>query len=176
MGGMSIVASLLRKNARFAERFRLAGLPAAPASGVAILTCMDARLDVLRMLGLQLGDAHVVRNAGARASEDAIRSLVASATLGDTREILVIHHTRCAMRSVTNEELQERVTELTGADATGVEFTPPLTDLRESVWEDVRRIATARFIPAEVSVSGLIYDVDTGKLELVVDPSRARVG
>ncbi len=80
------------------------------------------------------------------------------------------------MRSVTNEELQERVAELTGADATGIEFAPPLADIRASVWEDVRRITTARFVPTDVVVSGLIYDVDTGKLDLVVDPTRARVG
>ena len=173
---MTIVSSLLQRNARFAEGFRAGGLPAIPARGLAILTCMDARLDVLRLLGLELGDAHVIRNAGARASEDAIRSLVASTVLGEVREIVVIHHTRCAMRSVTNEELQERVAELTGADATGIEFAPPLADIRASVWEDVRRIATARFVPTDVVVSGLIYDVDTGKLELVVDPTRARVG
>src|SRR5688500_18425839 len=137
---MSIVTRLLESNATFAEEFHSGGLPAAPASGLAILTCMDARLDVLRLLGLELGDAHVVRNAGARASQDAIRSLVATTTLGEVREIVVIHHTRCAMRSVTNEELQERVSKLTGADASGVEFTPPLTDLHASVWEDVRRI------------------------------------
>jgi carbonic anhydrase len=172
---MTVVNSLIESNARFAEGFRSGGLPAIPARGVAILTCMDARLDVLRMLGLELGDAHVIRNAGARASEDAIRSLVASTVLGEVREILVIHHTRCAMRSVTNEELQQRVAKLTGADAAGIEFAPPLADLRASVWEDVRRIATARFITVEVAVSGLIYDVDTGKLELVVDPTVARV-
>jgi len=91
-----VVHRLLENNGRFAAAFHSGGLPPVPSAGVAVLTCMDARLDVLRMLGLELGDAHVIRNAGARASEDAIRSLVASAALGDVREILVIHHTSAA--------------------------------------------------------------------------------
>jgi carbonic anhydrase len=173
---MPIVHRLMENNERFAAGFHSGGLPPIPASRLAVLTCMDARLDVLRLLGLELGEAHVIRNAGARASSDALRSLIASTVLGDVREFLVIHHTRCAMRSVTNEQLRLRVTELTGADASRVDFAPPLPDIRASVWEDVRRIATARYLPADVLISGLIYDVDTGKLELVVDPAHARVG
>jgi carbonic anhydrase len=114
-------------------------------------------------LGLDIGDAHVIRNAGGRASEDAIRSLIISSILLGTREFVVIHHTDCGMLTFTSQELQERLTEETGADASGMEFLT-FADLEESVVEDVHRIRESPFISDDIPVSGFVYDVRTGRL------------
>lgn len=157
---------MLEANRRYAERFDGGALPARPVRALVVLTCMDARLDPLPALGLALGDAHVVRNAGGRASEDAIRSLIVSTHLLGTREVVVIHHTGCGLEGVTDEELRTRVREATGADTSGLAFLP-FEDLEGSVREDVRRIRESPFLPPDVVVSGFVQDVRTGSLRRV---------
>jgi carbonic anhydrase len=127
---------------------------------------MDARLHPEKFLGLEVGEAHVIRNAGGRASEDAIRSLIISSRLLSTREFVVIHHTDCGMLTFTNKELQAKLQSDTGADASGIDFLP-FADLEESVREDVGRIRGSPFISKDIPVSGFIYDVRTGLLQEV---------
>src|SRR6185437_4302390 len=121
---MSVRSEMLDANARYAASFTKGDLPMPPGRKVAILTCMDARLDPAKFLGLQEGDAHVIRNAGGRASDDAIRSLVISQELLGTREVVVIHHVDCGMLSFQNAELQARLKERFGADASDIDFLP----------------------------------------------------
>lgn len=170
---ITVLRELLDANARYADAFDRGNLPGPPAKRLAVLTCMDARLDPLRFLGLDLGDAHVIRNAGGRASDDALRSLVISSHLLGTRECVVIHHTDCGMLTFTNEDLRRRLEEETGEDASSIDFLP-FRDLEESVREDVRRIAGSPFIPGDVTVSGFVYDVRTGRLRQVEAPRRVR--
>ena len=134
-----------------------------PARQVAVLTCMDARLHPEKFLGLNIGDAHVIRNAGGRASDDAIRSLIISSHLLGTREYLVIHHTDCGMLTFSNEDLQGKLKQDTGEDAGQIDFLP-FSDLEQSVRDDVQRIQTSPYIPEGIPVRGFVYDVRNGKL------------
>lgn len=163
---MSAVPALLAANRRYADRFDKGGLPSAPRRRLAILTCMDARLVPSRFLGLAEGDAHVISNAGGRASDDALRSLIISYKLLGTREFLVIHHTDCGAMSVDNRDLRGRLRRDTGADAAHIDFLP-FRDLDESVREDIATIRESPLIPDEISVRGLIYDVASGSLREV---------
>ena len=167
---MPLLNELLEANERFAEGFEKGDLPMPPARRLAVLACMDARLHPEKFLGLDIGDAHVIRNAGGRASDDALRSLIISSKLLGTREFVVIHHTDCGMLTFTTQELQRRLAEETGADASGIDFLT-FTDLEGSVGEDVRRISESPFMGQEVSVSGFVYDVRTGRLKEVVGPT-----
>src|SRR5262245_6510228 len=166
---MPVLNELLEANNQFAEGFEKGHLPMPPARQVAILACMDARLHPETFLGLDIGDAHVIRNAGGRASDDAIRSLIISSKLLGTREFVVIHHTDCGMLTFTSQELQQRLTEETGAEAR-IEFLT-FADLEESVVEDVLRIKESPFVADDIPVSGFVYDVRTGRLEEVVGPT-----
>ncbi len=163
---MSISEDLFRANEQYAGAFSYGDLPMPPARQLAVLTCMDARLHPGRFLGLGVGDAHVIRNAGGRASEDAIRSLVISQRLLGTNEVLVIHHTDCGMLTFSNENLVARLHQELGVDAAGWNFLP-FTDLEESVRDDVETIRRSELIPDEVQVTGAIYDVRTGRLRRV---------
>lgn len=163
---MSALPELRAANERYAASFTRGDLPMPPARRVAILTCMDARLDPAQFLGLQEGDAHVIRNAGGRASADALRSLIISQQLLGTREVVVIHHSDCGMLTFTNEELQGRLTAGSGADASGIDFLP-FSDLAQSVRDDVAAIRNSPFVPEDIPVSGFIYDVRTGRLQPV---------
>lgn len=160
---MSETGDLLAANERYAAAFERGDLPAPPAKHVAVLTCMDARIDPQQLLGLDLGDAHIIRNAGGRASDDALRSLVISSLLLGTREIMVIHHTRCGMATHSNAETRRKLRESTGADASGVDFLF-FQDLEDSVRDDVHRIRHSPLIASDVTVHGYIYDVQTGRL------------
>src|SRR3712207_1360118 len=121
---MSELPAILEANERYAVDFAKGELQARPARRLAVLTCMDARLDPARALGLAEGDAHVIRNAGGRVTGDAIRSLVISQQLLGTREVLVIHHTDCGMLTVSNEQLRDRLRQVLGADASAIDFLP----------------------------------------------------
>ncbi|MDQ3108124.1 MAG: carbonic anhydrase [Actinomycetota bacterium] len=156
--------ALLRDN----EAYQHSGFHAAlrtprPSGRLVILTCMDARLDLFRALGLEVGQAHVLRNAGGRASADAVRSLIISTHLLGTREIGVIHHTNCGLEGVTDAEVAER----TGV--TGVDFLA-FASVEDSVREDVEIVRTCGHFEDEVVVWGAIYDVDRGAIELIVEP------
>src|ERR671937_1966982 len=113
---MSTINQLLKANEAFADTFDRGDLPMPPARGIAVLACMDARLHPAKFLGLEIGDAHVIRNAGGRASDDAIRSLIISQRLLGTNEVLVIHHSDCGMLTFTNDDLRARLAQETGAD------------------------------------------------------------
>ena len=160
---MSTTEELLKNNRQYAGAFDQGGKPMPPARKVAILTCMDARLHPERFLGLEIGDAHVIRNAGGRASDDALRSLVISSQLLGTREYLVIHHSDCGMLTFSNDDLRSKLAADTGADASHIDFLP-FSDLEDSVRDDVRRIRESPFVPADILVTGYIYDVNTGAL------------
>ena len=163
---MSVIPELLAANARYADRFRGGDLPSPPARRVAVLTCMDARLVPHRFLGLEEGDAHVIRNAGGRASDDALRSLILSYKLLGTREFLVIHHTDCGMLGFDNEQLREQLRRDTGADASQIDFLP-FRDLDDSVRQDARAIRDSPLIPDAIAVRGFVFDVRTGRLREV---------
>lgn len=161
------IDEVLAANERYAAGFTKGSLPSPPALGLAVLTCMDARIDPARALGLKEGDAHVIRNAGGRASEDAIRSLVVSSHLLGTREFLVIHHTDCGMLTFTNDEIRDQIRQKLGADASQVDFLP-LTDLDTNVREDIEVIRSSPLLPRDISVRGFVYDVRNGRLREVV--------
>ena len=163
---MTELPALLAANQRYAATFTKGDLVAPPRRHVAILTCMDARLDPAKFLGLEEGDAHVIRNAGGRASEDALRSLIISANLLGTREFLVIHHTDCGLHTSTDEQIREQLHRTLNADASAIDFLT-FRDLDESVRQDVATIRSSPLIPKDVRVSGFVYDVRTGRLREV---------
>jgi len=168
----STTDSLLAANRTYASSFRKGDLPLPPARRVAIVTCMDARIDPAKALGLEEGDAHVIRNAGGRAHEE-LRSLVISEQLLGTREVVVIHHTDCGMLTFTDDELRGKVQKALGADATHIAFLP-FHDLDESVRADVAYLRSSPLIPKEIPVRGFVYDVRTGAVrEVPVDTEAA---
>ncbi|MBV9095610.1 MAG: carbonic anhydrase [Streptosporangiaceae bacterium] len=161
---MSVTDELLENNARYAEAFT-GPLPLPPARHLAVVACMDARLNVYAILGLDEGEAHVIRNAGGVITDDEIRSLAISQRLLGTREIMLIHHTDCGMLSFTDEGFKRAI-----QDETGIK--PPwsaeaFTDLAEDVRQSVARIDASPFIPHKDAVRGFIFDVATGKLSEV---------
>ena len=161
---MSEVPTFLKANERYAASFAKGHLPMPPGRRVAVVACMDARLDPARVLGLEEGDAHVVRNAGGRAA-DALRSLVISQQLLGTREVVVIHHTDCGMLTFTDDQLRQKVRDDLGAE-TDIAFLP-FSDLERSVREDVAEIRESRVLLKDVPVTGFVYDVRTGRLKQV---------
>ncbi|MCF7548760.1 carbonic anhydrase [Pseudonocardia sp. WMMC193] len=162
---MSVTDDLLANNARYAESFS-GPLPLPPARKVAVVACMDARLDVYRILGLQEGDAHVIRNAGGVVTEDEIRSLAISQRLLGTEEIILIHHTDCGMVTFTDDEFKTSILEDTGLrPAWAAEAFP---DADEDVRQSLARIRANPFVPRKDSVRGFVFDVATGKLNEVV--------
>ncbi|HVC32102.1 MAG TPA: carbonic anhydrase [Chloroflexota bacterium] len=164
---MSVREEMLDANARYAASFTKGTLPMPPGRKVAVLTCMDARLDPAKFLGLQEGDAHVIRNAGGRADEDAIRSLVISYKLLGTREFLVIHHVDCGMLTFTNEDLRHQLREDLGADASKIDFLP-FSDLDASVRTDVATLTSSPLIPKDIPITGYVYDVRSGRLRQIL--------
>ena len=163
---MSEIDRMLAANAEWAERFP-GSRDVRPARRVAVVACMDSRMPLFPMLGLEVGDAHVIRNAGGRVSEDAIRSLAISERLLGTTEVAVIHHTDCGMMTFQNEDLTAKIKEDLGVDASGRDFLP-FSDLEQSVRDDVQRIRDSELIPDDIPVTGAIYDVRTGELQEVV--------
>jgi carbonic anhydrase len=164
---MSASDEMMRANERFAETFDKSGRPSPPARRVAVLTCMDARMHPETFLGLDIGDAHMIRNAGGRASDDALRSLVISNRLLGTNEYLVIHHTDCGMLTFSNDDLRAKLADETGADASDIDFLP-FSDLDQSVRDDVARIRESPFLPDDITVTGYVYGVADGRLRKVV--------
>ena len=162
---MSVTDDLLANNARYAQSFH-GPLPLPPAKHVSVLACMDARLNVYAILGLNEGEAHVIRNAGGVVTDDEIRSLAISQRLLGTKEIVLIHHTDCGMLTFTDDEFKQTIQDETGLKpAWAVEsFTDLDTDVRQSI----NRITTSPYIPHTDQVRGFVFDVATGKLNEVV--------
>jgi carbonic anhydrase len=162
---MAVTDELLKTNARYAAGFTKSALPRVPAKRVAVLACMDARLDPARALGLEEGDAHVIRNAGGVVTDDAIRSLMLSQRLLDTHEIVLIHHTDCGMLTFAEETLKDQIHKETGV-------RPPFAleafaNLDEDVRESIERIKASPFIKRKDAVRGFVYDVASGRLREV---------
>jgi carbonic anhydrase len=162
---MSVTDELLQNNVAYAETFEKGDLPLPPARGVAVVACMDARLDVHNILGLREGDAHVIRNAGGVVTDDEIRSLTISQRLLGTREIILIHHTDCGMLTFSDDELKTQIHEDVGMKP---HFSmESFSDLEEDVRQSVARIQASPFIPHKDSVRGFVYEVETGRLREV---------
>jgi carbonic anhydrase len=159
-------AEFLAAAEQFQKSFELNTLSASPVRHVVVVTCMDARIDLFRLLGLEIGDAHILRNAGGRVTEDVVRSLVLSSHALGTREIVVIHHTGCGLFGATNEDLRNKVLDATGWSAEHIDFLP-FRDVVASVKEDVERVRECTLLPAEVTTWGCVYDVDDGSLTRV---------
>jgi carbonic anhydrase len=158
---MTATDDLLANNAQYAASFP-GPLPLPPAKSLAVLACMDARLDVYRLLGLQAGDAHVIRNAGGVVTDDAIRSLTISQRLLGTTEIVLVHHTDCGMLTFTDDSFRADVQRDTGIKP---HWSPEaFADLEEDVRQSIARIKASPFVPSKDSVRGFIFDVGTGKL------------
>jgi carbonic anhydrase len=161
---MSVTDDLLANNARYAEGFT-GPLPLPPAKHIAVVACMDARLNVYAILGLAEGEAHVIRNAGGVVTDDEIRSLAISQRLLGTREVLLIHHTDCGMLTFTDDQFKRAIQEETGIKpAWSAEAFP---DLDEDVRQSIARIKASPFIPHKDSIRGFVFDVATGKLNEV---------
>src|SRR3954453_4569100 len=162
---MSVIDEVLKNNESYAEGFDKAALPLPPAKKLAVVACMDARLDVHHILGIGEGDAHVMRNDGGVITDDAIRSLAISQRLLGTEEIVLIHHTACGMLTFKDDEFREQVKEDTGirpewaAEAFG--------DLDDDVRQSVARIEASPFVPNKSSVRGFVYEVESGRLREV---------
>ena len=155
---------LLAANRTFAESFALSGFDGVAHAGVAVVTCMDSRIDPLRMLGLQPGDAKIFRNPGGRVTQAALEALVLGVHLLGVQRVLVVPQTRCAMASFTENELRVKVSESSGQDASWQSFGV-IDDQLESLREDVRMVRSHPLIPSTVAVGGFLYDVDTGLIE-----------
>ena len=163
---MTVTDDLLANNARYAEGFDKGDLPLPPGLGLAVVACMDARLDTHRLLGIHEGDAHVIRNAGGVVTDDAVRSLTISQRLLGTTSVILIHHTDCGMVTFRDDDVKDAITAETG-------LRPPFAfeafaDVGEDVRQSIRRIQASPFIPHKEDVRGFIYDCATGKLNEVV--------
>jgi carbonic anhydrase len=155
-------------NEIYAGGFENGDLPMPPRRRLAIVTCMDARLDPAKFLGLEEGDAHVIRNAGGLVTDDALRSLVISHWLLGTREVAVLAHTDCGMLTFSNEDLRAKLREEAGADASDVDFRP-FPELEESVRGSVRAIRESPLLSDSLAVSGWVYDVRNGRINEVAE-------
>lgn len=157
---------VLAGNDDYAATFALAGLEPVAARGLAVVTCMDSRIEPLDMLGLKPGDAKIMRNAGARVTTDVLRTLALATHLLGVERVMVVAHTRCKMASATSEEVVAAIAESTGIDVRSLDFQL-IADQRATLAEDVQKIRSWPFLPAGVPVGGFLYDVDTGKLTQV---------
>jgi carbonic anhydrase len=161
---MSLVDELLRGNERYAAAFDRGDLSGRPSKRLAVVACMDARIDVHRILGIEEGDAHVIRNAGGVVTEDVIRSLLISQRLLGTEEVVLVHHTECGMLSFTDDAVRQEVLEETG-------IRPPFAleafgDLDADVRQSIARVRASPFLPSK-RVRGFVYDVRTGRMREV---------
>ena len=162
---MSVTDDLVRNNDSYARDFKKGNLPMPPAKKLAVVACMDARLDVHKILGLEEGDAHVIRNAGGVITDDAIRSLTISQRLLGTKDIILIHHTDCGMLTFTDDKVKKQIEDDTG-------IRPPFAlesfpNLEEDVRQSIARIKASPFVPNKSNIRGFVYDVRSGKLDEV---------
>jgi len=162
---LSVTDDLLANNQAYAEEFDKGDLPIPPARKIAVLTCMDARLSPYVMLGLNEGDAHVIRNAGGVVTDDEIRSLAISQRLLETEEIMLIHHTDCGMLTFKDDDFSRQLQEDTGVKPSWP--AESFSDLDEDVRQSIARIQASPFIPRKDSVRGFVYEVETGRLREV---------
>ncbi|HYV16807.1 MAG TPA: carbonic anhydrase [Conexibacter sp.] len=162
---MSITDELLRNNEAYVANFTPSGLTARPARALAIVACMDARLDLFQALGLDVGDAHLIRNAGGVVTDDTIRSLAISQRLLGTEEVMLIHHSDCGLEVTTDDEFRNAILEDTG-------IKPPwaveaFSDVDSDVRQSIARVEASPFLPRTDRVRGFVYEVESGRLREV---------
>jgi carbonic anhydrase len=162
---MSVTDELLQNNERYAEGFEKGDLPLPPAKGVAVVACMDARLHVSKILGLEEGDAHIIRNAGGVVTDDEVRSLAISQRLLGTSEIILIHHTDCGMLTFRDDDFRRELQQETGIRPEWA--AEAFSDLDEDVRQNIARIKASPFIPKKDAVRGFVYEVESGRLREV---------
>jgi carbonic anhydrase len=163
---MTAFDDVLSANAVYAEHFHSAGRPGKAARGLAVVTCMDSRISPLEMLGLEPGDAKILRNAGARVTDDVLRTLVLAVHLLDVNRVMVVAHTDCRMTKVTDAEVHAEML-ARGIDTRSLEFRTT-GDQRTELASDVQRIRSSPYLPKDLPVLGCIYDVVTGLIEVTV--------
>jgi carbonic anhydrase len=156
---------LLANNAAYADAFDHPGLAVAPTRRLAVVACMDSRLDLFGALGLELGEAHIIRNAGGVVTDDVVRSLIISQRLLGTEEVALVHHTDCGLLKVTDDELKDAIEDDVGVRP-GFAFEA-FRDLDVNVRRSIARLRATLFLPRTDSVRGFVYDVDTGRLHEV---------
>jgi carbonic anhydrase len=162
---MTVTDDLLRNNAEYAKSFSNGDLPMPPAKALAVVACMDARINVYALLGLEEGQAHVIRNAGGVVSDDALRSLVISQRLLGTREVILIHHTDCGMLTFTDDQVKADIEADVGLRP---HFAlEAFSDLERDIRQSIARIKASPFVPNKDSIRGFIFDVATGQLQEV---------
>lgn len=165
----SAIDEVLERNWRYARGFNQRGLPGRPPRlKLAVLTCLDCRLHVSELLGLELGDAHIIRNAGGIVTGDVLRSLIISHHIGGTREFMIINNTKCGMLTFKDEELEARLQQSTGKVPVVPARFFAFTDLEENLRQQIRKVRSHPWIPGDIPVRGFIYDVDTGRLTEVL--------
>jgi carbonic anhydrase len=163
---MDTFDDVLAANAAYAKQFQDSGRPGKAARGLAVVTCMDSRISPLEMLGLEPGDAKILRNAGARVTDDVLRTLVLAVHLLDVNRVMVVAHTDCRMTKVTDEEVHEEMLSR-GLDTRSLDFRT-ISDQRATLAEDVQRIRSSPYLPKDLAVIGAVYDVKTGLIEVAV--------
>ena len=163
----TIIDKTIQANERFAQNFNLGELAMPPARKLAIIACMDARLTVEKFLGLQTGDAHIIRNAGGIVTEDAIRSLIISHHLLGTQEFMIINHTDCGMLTFKDDDLREKLQQETHTATVAPTVFHSFDKLEVNVRQQIQKIRSHPWIPKHIPVRGFIYDVRTGKLNEV---------
>jgi carbonic anhydrase len=164
---MSTIDEVLSANERYAQHFTLGHLAIPPARHLAIVACMDARLMVDQLLGLQAGEAHIIRNAGGIVTEDALRSLILSHHLLGTQEFMIINHTDCGMLTFTDEEVRAKLQQLTGTATVAPVHFHAFRNVEENVRQQLQKVKSHPWIPTQIPVRGFIYDVTTGRLHEV---------
>ncbi len=160
-------ADLIDANRRFADTFSLAGFDGIAKAGVAMVTCMDSRIDPLGMIGMVAGDAKFLRNPGGRVTDQVLVALVLGVNLLNVNRILVVEHTRCAMTSHSESEMRDELSQVSGVDASWMSIGM-IADQRATIADDVHKVKAHPLIHAGIDVGGFLYDVDTGLLEQVV--------
>ena len=164
---MSAIDEVVEANRRYAEGFALGHLTSPPMRRLAVVACMDSRLSLEQMLGLKMGDAHMIRNAGGIVTDDVLRSLIISHYQLFTQEIMIINHTDCGLLTFKDEDLRTRLQQVTGTDAVAPARFYTFSDLAENVRHQVQKVRSHPWMPGHVMVRGFIYDVRTGRLSEV---------
>ncbi len=164
---MNAFDDVLKANAAYADQFRDPGRPGRAGVGLAVVTCMDSRISPLSMLGLQDGDAKILRNAGARVTDDVLRTLVLAVHLLGVERVMVVAHTDCRMSSVTDEDVHREISRGAGIDTRSLDFHT-IADQRATLAKDVQRVRSSPYLPPALPVAGCVYDVRTGRLEVAV--------
>lgn len=164
---MSVIEEVLRANENYARNFKLGDLPVPPSRKLAVVACMDARLNIEEVLGLKTGEAHIIRNAGGIVTEDVVRSLIISHHLLGTQEFILIHHTDCGMMNFKDEEFQAKLQQQTGTASVAPACFHTFSDLAENVRQQIQKIRSHPWLPQHIEVRGFIFDVKTGRLNEV---------